>query len=93
MLRTSVNKQPKKVKSVKQTIDSITAAAAQFLTPLQLSIMRTQMIANKRPSKGMRWPNEVKTFALQLHYKEHRLINFCPTRLPCKFRHTAEVRH
>jgi hypothetical protein len=75
-LTTNVKTEAKERKSALQTIDSITTAAAQFLKPLQLSLFRTQMLASQRQRKGMRWPTDVKTFALQLQYKSAASYRF-----------------
>jgi hypothetical protein len=55
-------------RSVQQMIESITTAASQFLTPLQLSLLQIQLHANQRTNKCVQWPTEVKAFALQLYH-------------------------
>jgi hypothetical protein len=64
--RTTLNLGLQNNKSVEQMIESITTAAAQFLSPLQLSLLRIQLLASRNKNKCMQWPIEVKTFALQL---------------------------
>ena len=68
--------QTRSVSKSKDTIDAIVDSAKQFLTPLQLSLFRAQMIANQRKSKGMRWSVKDKLFGLQLMYKSASAYHF-----------------
>jgi Transposase protein len=62
--------------SAVQTRNKTTATAASFMTLLQLSLFRTQMLASQRHRKGMRWATDVKMFALQLQYKSGASYRF-----------------
>jgi len=62
---------PKVSESVIQlgAVDAIVRDAKQFLTPFQLALFKSQMLASERKKRGYRWSVEEKLFALQLYRK------------------------
>ena len=50
-------------------INNVVASAEPFLTKLQLSLFKAQMIGTRRKPKGNRWSVEDKMFCLQFYYK------------------------
>lgn len=57
-------------------VDVIVNAAKQFLTPLQLALFHSQLLASQRKEKGYRWSVKEKLFGLQVHFKSAAAYRF-----------------
>src|SRR6218665_2702682 len=75
---------PKVSKSVIQSgaFDAIVNDAKQFLTPLQLALFKSQMLASQRKKRVYRWSVKEKLFGLQFHYKSAVAYRFVSQHLP-----------
>ena len=74
-----------KLTAAPSSIEDIVAAAAQYLTPLQLSLFRCQLYNSQKDALGRRYPTDVKLLAIQLQFKSPAAYRFLSEKLflPC----------
>lgn len=58
------------------SVDAILEAAKRFLTPMQLSLFRAQLLNSQKEKNGYRWSTSDKIFGLQLLYKSAAAFRF-----------------
>lgn len=63
-------------KRVLRSVEAILEAAKHFLTPLQLSLLRAQLLNSQKEKNGYRWSTSDKIFGLQLLYKNSAAFRF-----------------
>lgn len=60
----------------RRSVEAILEAAKCFLTPMQLSLLRAQLLNSQKEKNGYRWSTSDKIFGLQLLYKSAAAFRF-----------------